>query len=470
MPIKTLHLTNAYHSASGGISTTYRALLHAANEQHRYLRLVVPAERTRVEDVGEYGRIYHIRAPRVPLFDSRYRILLPYKYLLPSISPIRRILREERPDLIEVCDKYALIPLAGLIRRGLLSEIKRPTLVAMSCERMDANIQTYITRRVAATRFARFWIGNIYLPLFDYHIANSPYTAEELTSAIDGDNCGRWQWLFEQIWRFWKTPEMPTDERISVSTKGVDARHFTPQRRSATVRQELLRMTNARSDRAGLLLYAGRLSPEKNIKLLIDMMDRLIVEGDREYHLLIAGDGPLRTWLERQREDFETKHGKICVHLLGHIGDREQLADLYANTDAFVHPNPQEPFGIAPLEAFASGVPLVAANSGGILTYADHTNAWLAEPHGASFAAAVRSVFDDSQERQIRLERARRVAEANCWSQVAARFLSLYDELHARFASDAGARAVIADAGGQKVGTNTNLSRLRRTVRPNEAE
>ena len=50
------------------------------------------------------------------------------------------------------------------------------------------------------------------------------------------------------------------------------------------------------------------------------------------------------------------------VHFLGHLPDRRQLASLYANADVFVHPNPREPFGIGPLEAMASGLPLVTSN------------------------------------------------------------------------------------------------------------
>jgi alpha-1,6-mannosyltransferase len=51
---------------------------------------------------------------------------------------------------------------------------------------------------------------------------------------------------------------------------------------------------------------------------------------------------------------------------LGYIADRELLADILANCDVFLHPNPHEPFGIAPLEAMASRLALVAPDSGGV--------------------------------------------------------------------------------------------------------
>jgi hypothetical protein len=83
MSIKTLHITNAYHSASGGIRAFYRAMLEAANRRGRSARLVVPGERSEVEEVGMCGRIYHVAARRAFMFDKRYRLLTPATYLPP---------------------------------------------------------------------------------------------------------------------------------------------------------------------------------------------------------------------------------------------------------------------------------------------------------------------------------------------------------------------------------------------------
>src|SRR5580700_3546210 len=102
MAIKTLHLTNAFHSRSGGISTFYQAMLHAANQQQREMRLIVPGAENRVEEVGAHGRIYFVRAPKAPFYGS-YRCIYLTQYLRPD-HPIRKILREERPDVIEICD------------------------------------------------------------------------------------------------------------------------------------------------------------------------------------------------------------------------------------------------------------------------------------------------------------------------------------------------------------------------------
>ncbi|HEV2667388.1 MAG TPA: glycosyltransferase, partial [Blastocatellia bacterium] len=347
MPIKTLHITNAYHSTSGGIRAFYRALLEAANRRGRLMRLVVPAERSEVVEVGSCGRIYHVSARRAFLFDNRYRLLAPATYLPPFHGELWRILRDERPDLIEVCDKYSVHWMAGLLRRGWISGLRRPPLVGMSCERMDDNVEAFLGGSRAGRLWSRFYMGYSYIPFFDYHIANSDYTAAELRDAMRARH------------------ERP----IYVRPMGVETDDFVTARRSEKSRRNLIAETGG-GESAKLLLYVGRLSPEKNVPLLIEMVGRLA----DDFRLVVAGDGPLAGWLENEAK--ARAPGRI--HLLGHIGDRAKLLERYADCDAVVHPNPREPFGIAPLEAMAAGLPLVAPNAGGVLSYADETNAWLA--------------------------------------------------------------------------------------------
>jgi hypothetical protein len=83
--------------------------------------------------------------------------------------------------------------------------------------------------------------------------------------------------------------------------------------------------------------------------------------------------------------------------------------------------------GIAPLEAMASGVPLVAANTGGITSYATEANAWLAEPTEAAFADAIRQVFQDHGARLAKVREGLATAFAHRWD------FSLYDAIHAEF-------------------------------------
>jgi alpha-1,6-mannosyltransferase len=141
--------------------------------------------------------------------------------------------------------------------------------------------------------------------------------------------------------------------------------------------------------------------------------------------MIIAGDGMDRDKLSRAAES--SFPGQVIFP--GHISDRELLADLYANCDAFIHPNPKEPFGIAPLEAMASGLPLVAPNSGGVLAYANSENSWLATAEPEAFARAVFSVFEDSSSREQKIAKALETAAELTWEKAAGRYLDLYREI-----------------------------------------
>ncbi len=405
--MKTLHFTNSWHTSSGGIATFYKALFTAAEREKHQMRLVVPSDCSRVEERGEFGRIYHIEAPRAPLYPE-YRMLYPTRFLFPRTA-VQRILNDERPDLVEVSEKYVTPYLAGLLRTSRLPGVKhRPTVIGLSHERMDENMAAYITGHPFGRRFCTWYMKWIYFPMFDHHITVSEHTAGELIDASRGHKVSRGVWI---------------------SPMGVDCERFTPSRRTPENRERLLQLARGFGQPihpdATVLLYAGRLAPEKNLPLLLDTMQRL---DAGEYRLCIIGDGieftPLR--------DACAQRGIGNIVFAGQIGDRDILAGHFAAADVFIHPNPREPFGIAPLEAMASGLALVAPDSGGVTSYANETNAWLSAADPEAFAASVRSIRHGSAELlRSRTAAGRRTAEAHGWCGVASRYLSLYRELDA---------------------------------------
>lgn len=421
--MKSVHITNYYHKDSGGISTSYNNLLAAAERHRRYVRLIVPGETEAIEDVNEFARIYYVPAKYSPLFDKRYRIMMPWQYMVKD-SIIRKILLEERPDLIEVTDKYTLSLLGVMIRTNNFKKLGRPILVHFSCERMDDNVGSFLTRGRLGRWFARRVIGNYTLPNFDYHIANSVYTADEFFQSLSAKRSNP---FFNWCWRFFRAPRVPAADRIFVCPRGVNSLQFSPDRKSDDVRREMRERAGIPQDSVALL-YAGRISPEKNIGLLVDVMKLLARDTERDYRLLVAGAGPKSAWLREQGE----KYAPGRVKLLGHL-DKDLLADYYANADIFIHPNPKEPFGIAPLEAMASGVPTVAPNSGGILSYATDANAWLVGPNAEQFAAAIREVMNDPELRTRKIDNALATARENTREASTDRLFATYDKIYEHF-------------------------------------
>jgi glycosyltransferase involved in cell wall biosynthesis len=106
------------------------------------------------------------------------------------------------------------------------------------------------------------------------------------------------------------------------------------------------------------ILYVGRLSPAKNIEGLIKSFDLLINKYKLDLRLKLTGkNGNLNYKINnatRRKIDF-----------VGNVSDIE-LFDLYKNASLFVFPSFYEGFGLPPLEAMASGCPVVVSNRGSL--------------------------------------------------------------------------------------------------------
>ncbi len=189
-------------------------------------------------------------------------------------------------------------------------------------------------------------------------------------------------------------------EDVGIWRGGVDCDRFHPRRRSLEMR---MRLTGGHADRP-VVLYAGRLSPEKNLDVL-----RLVHEAAPQAHLAFVGDGPARADLER---GFASLPATFTGFLHG-----EELAAAFASADLFFMPSTTETLGFVVLEAAAAGVPAVAAQAGGLPDLVRHyENGLLYDPaspiDGAKAAAEL--LGQDGLRGELAL-RARRDAEGCDW-------------------------------------------------------
>ena len=106
-------------------------------------------------------------------------------------------------------------------------------------------------------------------------------------------------------------------------------------------------------DQGSLLFSAGRLSDQKAQDVVIKALAML--PGMR---LIVAGGGPnAAAYMALAREAGVADR----THLLGYVS-RDDVGDLLAAADVFVFPSRWETFGLAPMEAAMTGVPVVASN------------------------------------------------------------------------------------------------------------
>src|SRR5262249_26565382 len=122
-----------------------------------------------------------------------------------------------------------------------------------------------------------------------------------------------------------------TRRPVSLMRRGIDTNLFSPQRR-------------VRDDDAFVIGYVGRLSPEKNVRVLADIERALTAQGMTNYRFLVVGEGSERAWLAENLQSAE-----IPGILRG-----DALAKAYASMDVFVFPSATDTFGNVVLEAMAS--------------------------------------------------------------------------------------------------------------------
>jgi glycosyltransferase involved in cell wall biosynthesis len=202
-------------------------------------------------------------------------------------------------------------------------------------------------------------------------------------------------------------------KRVRLWPQGVDARRFHPDKASKEWRERL--SGGHPSDR--LLLYVGRLAPEKGIERLKVVLRE--VSGTR---LAIVGDGPARRGLEREFSGTPT----VFTGLLH--GD--DLAAAYASGDAFLFPSTTETLGIAMIEALASGLPVVAARGGASHeVVSEGKNGLLYEANSASsLVATVSTLFSDDESREALARGARATAEERDWESSTRALRGHYEE------------------------------------------
>ena len=220
------------------------------------------------------------------------------------------------------------------------------------------------------------------------------------------------------------TPSDPTRQElqghgvrnVGLWRGGVDTELFHPRMRSLAMRE---RLTEGRPD-APLLLYAGRLAPEKGLDVFERLLDAL-----PEARVALVGDGPARQDLERRFRDRP-------VHVTGFL-EGEELATAFASADVFVMPSTTETLGFVALEAMASGLPVVAADAGGLTEIVHHEdNGLLFDPSDPLQAAShVARMLESRPLRRHLAERGRKAAENQTWQSETRRLVAHYDKARA---------------------------------------
>ena len=383
--MKTCDLTQFYSPVSGGVKRYISekvAWMRRARPDDRHV-LIIPGEKNGCREDG-ISRVYTIRSPLVSR-TARYRALL-------NLTAVEEILEQERPDVIESGDPYQVawkalasgdalgIPVVAFYHSHF------PEAYLRTVDKFFGHIAVDITRDIA-----RRYVRELY-NRFAATIVPSPALARLLED-----------WGVRNT----RLGELGVDTKLFHANPAPGERHQV---------REALEIADDRI----LLLYVGRLAPEKNVTTLFAAFDQL---DEKRFALVVIGDGPERRHLARLRER------NANVHWLPYQGDGQQLARLYRAADLFVHPGVQETFGLVALEAQASGTPVVGIRGSYMdrIIFTDQKH-WASENSPAALADAIRAMAGRDLAGEGR-EAASRVSQFYGWDQVFERLFGIYAEV-----------------------------------------
>lgn len=207
-------------------------------------------------------------------------------------------------------------------------------------------------------------------------------------------------------------------DNVRLWPKAVDTESFTPEARTRKMRNLL---SDGHPDDP-LIIFVGRISAEKSVERCFPIVDE-VRKRVPNARLAFVGEGPLYDELRSNPPDWATFTG----YLSG-----ANLHAAYASGDVLLFPSTTETLGFAALEAFASGVPVVAANAGGLpFVVADGDTGILVDPQApdTAWAEPIEHLLTQPELRE-RMSAAGR-AEAGRWTWRASSetVLGYYDEV-----------------------------------------
>lgn len=174
------------------------------------------------------------------------------------------------------------------------------------------------------------------------------------------------------------------------------------------------------------ILTVARLTQQKSIDTLIDAL-AILRARDIDAHLRMVGDGDQRSNLEQRAG---AKNMQAHVEFFG-MRPQTELPALYAASDVFVLPSIREGMGLVLAEALLCGVPVVAADSGGVtdIVHANETGLLFPERDASALADALEKYARDPELSARLAENGRKHVRAAYSPQgVAQQFLQAYQD------------------------------------------
>lgn len=144
-------------------------------------------------------------------------------------------------------------------------------------------------------------------------------------------------------------------KKIEVVSDGVDLKKFKKTKKVLRKARELRKKLKLKDKK--VILFAGRLVPQKGIIYLIKAMPKIIKKTPKAF-LLIAGKDTSENHKKEIKKEIKKLKIKKCIKFLGYV-KQEKMPELIEASDLIASPSTYEPIGIINIEAIAMNKPII---------------------------------------------------------------------------------------------------------------
>ena len=404
-PIKVALFACTYHEIDGVANTSRQFAAYAREHGFEFL-LVHAGPRDEVVKDGSVTRVQLRRSRAKFPLDGHHEFDLLF---LRHYSRMRQLLLEFAPNVIHI---------TGPSDVGILGTLLAHNMSIPLAASWQTNLHQFARRRVSSL------------------LASWPRSLSAKLAAAAEFGSFRGAVRFYKIPRLLFAPNRELVELLGKSTgkpcflmsHSVDTEAFSPANRERT----------GGPFRIG---YVGRLTAEKNVRSLAQIERDLVARGHRDFQIVMIGRGAEENWL---RENMQ--HAEFSGWLAG-----EELSRAIANLDAFVFPSETDTFGLAVLEALASGVPAVVSASGGPKYTVEHGKSGYVANHFDEFAPLLENwMTQPALHQAMRLEARERALSIGSWERI---FDSMYRMYESYTQSAPQLEGILLEDGGKIVNT-----------------
>jgi len=367
-PLRILLVTETYPPEINGVAMTTQRLLQGLRARGHWVGLVRPRQQNETQQAATWT----VRGLPIPKYPG-------LRLGLPDWRQLRRVMREEQPDLVHV------------VTEGPLG-----------------------WAAVFAARASKLPVTSGYHTHFDLYSGH--YGLNWLMPLVTG-------WL-DALHRRCQATFVPTPElaatlsargipNVRAVGRGVDTALFNPSRRDLALRAHWGIPAAGLNEANLICLFVGRLAPEKNLELVERAFAAIAAQNPRA-RMLWVGDGPSLSRLQAAHPE----------HIFAGPRIGNDLATHYASADLFLFGSLSETWGNVLTEALASGLSVVTyRRAAAEILIRDGENGIAIEAGDAdAFISAATSLAGNAATRRRLGQAASKSMQAHGWAAIVERF------------------------------------------------